>query len=225
MEIFSFQTPYMRSMTYILSENAHAVWIDPCDLPQTRAYIAAQGLTVDMVLLTHEHYDHISGIDRVQEKGVPVVAGEACAKNLQDVRMNHSKFYKAFCSVQERLKDDPIPDVTAQRFHADQVFSGELTLSWQGHSLFLFPTPGHSQGSVCILLDSDTLFAGDTLLWDAGPEAEILGGSMEQYESIALPRLRQLSPKISVYPGHGQTFPLGEHPAIKNGAATSKEAV
>lgn len=63
MDIVSFQTPYMRSMTYIVSENRHAILIDPCKMPQVENDLVKKSLTIDMALLTHEHYDHISGIN------------------------------------------------------------------------------------------------------------------------------------------------------------------
>ena len=196
--------------------------IDPCKMPQVENDLVKKSLTIDMALLTHEHYDHISGINWLQESNIPIIANDACAKNIQDVRMNHSKFYQAFCAVQEHLRDDPIPNVKARRFHADKVFSGDQLMEWQGHTLLLFPTPGHSQGSICILFDDHILFAGDSLLRDKGAEFKILGGSMDQYESETLPRLRRLSPDVIVYPGHGSAFTLGEHYAIKAMVPTAK---
>ena len=67
---------------YIIEENNHAILIDP--------YIqkgSMKNLIIDKIILTHEHYDHISGVNYYKEKyNVPVLCSNACAKNIENPR-------------------------------------------------------------------------------------------------------------------------------------------
>ena len=56
MEIEVIESPYLKSNMYVLSEDNHSIMIDPCENYQMKP-----GIRLDNILLTHEHYDHISG--------------------------------------------------------------------------------------------------------------------------------------------------------------------
>jgi glyoxylase-like metal-dependent hydrolase (beta-lactamase superfamily II) len=69
-------------------------------------------------------------------------------------------------------------------------------------------TPGHTDGSVCFIIE-DQLFAGDTILRAGFGRADLPGGSPEKLaESVE--RLRALDPDLVVQPGHGEPFRLGD---------------
>lgn len=214
MTILTFQTPYLCSNMYLLAENGHGLIIDPCEDAAFCAQIDEKEQKIDRILLTHEHYDHISGTNALRERfDCPVLCGAVCAERIQNSVDNFSHYFQAYASLQtgEAVPENLTID-ESYTTHADESFSGERELLWQGHCLLLRETPGHSPGSSCILLDGDALFSGDSLLPGGQAMVRFPGSSKRQYENVALPWLQSLSPEITVYPGHYGSFRLGDHP-------------
>lgn len=214
-QIWAFVTPLLSSNMYLLSENRRGIIIDPYD--GFTSEISGECDTVDCILLTHEHYDHISGANALRERyGCPVVCSEVCGERIQNSTHNFSRYYEAYAAVQtgEPISEN-LPPVEEYFTHADETFSGQRTIAWQNHELVLTETPGHSPGSVCILVDGEVLFAGDTLLHDGVAVTRFPGGSRRQYEQVAVPYLRGLPEETMVYPGHYGPFKLKEHKIIK----------
>ena len=82
MEIKRVVSPLLDSNMYIVSENNHCIIIDPYNDEQVIQLFS--GLTPDFMLVTHEHYDHISGVNAYKERfGIPLYANRLCDKNLQ----------------------------------------------------------------------------------------------------------------------------------------------
>jgi glyoxylase-like metal-dependent hydrolase (beta-lactamase superfamily II) len=70
-------------------------------------------------------------------------------------------------------------------------------------------TPGHTEGSVCLLdRDGGRLYSGDTLFAGSFGRVDLPGGSPEQMVA-SLDRLRGLDDMLGVYPGHGPTTSIG----------------
>ena len=193
------------SNMYLVREGAHAIVIDPC-----RDTSPAKGLTVDQILLTHEHYDHISGVALwKKETGAPVLCSQACAENIRSPRKNLAALFREFCELQTwiPLREVPLFD-PAYVCEADETFADEMCFDWQGHQWRLFEAPGHSQGSVGIMLDERYFFSGDSLLEHSETEWRLPGGSRRQWREIGEPRLKALMPGVCVYPGHFDSFVL-----------------
>lgn len=211
MKVERFLTPYMRSYSYVILEGNAAIVIDPCEMEEMKQLMRKCVKDVTCCILTHEHYDHISGLDWMHRIGVPVIASEACGESLDSPKLNQSRYFDLFCMIQKRLEGDAIPDVREYRGYADHLFRDEASFVWNGHHIFLKCTPGHSKGSICILIDDQYLFSGDTLFPDRETNCGILGGSTEQLERISMPWLLSLNPDLIVYPGHYEVFRLREH--------------
>lgn len=211
MKVQKFATPLLSSNMYLLTENSRGIIIDTYD--GFTSEIAGGCNAIDYILLTHEHYDHISGTNALRERyRCPVVCSEACGQRIQNSTHNFSRYYEAYAAVQTgELMPDDLPAVDEYFTHADEVFLGQKTIAWQGHELVLTETPGHSPGSICILVDGKLLFSGDTLLRGDVAVTRFPGGSRRKYEHIALPYLRGLPGDTMVYPGHYEAFKLKEH--------------
>ena len=81
---------------YVLEENNHLILIDPCIID-----IRLENKTVDYIFLTHEHYDHISGVNYWKEKcEAEVVCSNICAEKIESSRKNLSRYFDAFCELQ-----------------------------------------------------------------------------------------------------------------------------
>lgn len=210
MEILTFTTPYLSAHCYLLTENGHGVLIDPCEMDEIKAVLQSKNIVVDRALLTHEHDDHIIGVDWVKNTlHAPVVCSFSCAANMQDPRINYSYYYELTKSAMDELVTDQSVTIMPFSCTADESFEGKLRLEWQGHTLLLHETPGHTRGSICILLDDRALFTGDTLM-PVPTETRFKTGSRKDFNEISVPYLKSLDPALTVYPGHYEPFNLGE---------------
>lgn len=216
MNIITFPTPYLKANMYLIHENGHGILIDPYDDPVMNAGIENAVERVDYIILTHEHYDHISGTDALRQRFQSrVLCGGVCGERIRNATDNFSRYFNAYVSLQtgETVPEELLPEeeyVTV----ADEDFTEYRELFWQGHRLELRETPGHSPGSICILLDRTSLFSGDSLLPGGKAMVRFPHSSRRQYEEKTLPYLRSLPRDVTVYPGHYEPFILGEHPSI-----------
>lgn len=199
----------LQSNTYLLTEKTHSLLIDPT---QCSLKWVTYGMELDYILLTHEHYDHINGVNELKAAfpSCRVVCSAACAERICDPRLNSSHYFEALCRMQTRNQEARSAKAEPYACEADMTFQREMPLAWQGHSLRLRELRGHSPGSICILIDDCLLFTGDTLLRDEPTITRFPGGSLEELRSNAYPFLKNLPDGIKILPGHGDAFFLGE---------------
>ena len=203
MEIRRYVSSLLSSNMYIVSEMGHAIVIDPFrDLSQ------ALGLTIDKILLTHEHYDHISGVNMWKEATqAHVYCSKQCSENIQSPRKNLSNHFKEFCELQTWIELDEIPSENPNySCNAEEIFEGEVRFDWFGHSWHMFEMPGHSMGGTGIILDEKYFFSGDSLMENSKIELRMPGGSSKKWKEIGEPRLKKLPDGILVFPGHFREF-------------------
>lgn len=218
MLIRTLTTDYMESHCYLMIEDRHAVVIDPGDAALVRCAVAEETAAVDFAILTHEHCDHVFGCSEVRDAfQCRILSSRTCNENLMDSKKNFSRYFNALVDLQCKYRKEAQKGIAPFTTHADEVFDGERFISWMGHTLYLRETPGHSPGSICILLDEDVLFSGDTLMRDDDTGTQFIGGSKKQLREITIPWLRSLPEGLTVYPGHGDAFYLGDRLAsLKN---------
>ena len=202
-EIKRYVSSLLSSNMYVISEGDHAIVIDPYE-----DTTPSEGLMIDYIILTHEHYDHISGVNVWKKtRDAPVLCSSPCAENIQDSKKNLAYYFEEFCELQTWIKVDDIPEHDkAYSCTADIVFCDETVLEWNGHHLHLFEMPGHSMGSIGIVLDNLYFFSGDSLLENTDISLRLPGGSRKKWKEIGLPRLQSVSKNICVYPGHFEKF-------------------
>lgn len=188
------------SNMYILIRSEAALVIDPHVDPEAEALLKEHHVKECTIFLTHEHFDHISGVQWLREHfQTQVHASEGCAENIQSERKNMSMLADVLIMLSRYA--DKTPSVVPFSCYADHIVEDNSGLMWNGLEVKCRYTPGHSKGSICIELDDDCLFTGDSLL----PIPAVLrlpGGSKLAYEEITLPYLRQFDRKTMVFPGH-----------------------
>lgn len=203
MEIRRYESDLLLSNMFIVIEGGHAVVIDPF-----RDTTPGDRLKIDKIILTHEHYDHISGVNTWREKNrAPVLCSKACAESIQDCRMNMAYLFEGFCELQTWIKVEKKPN--ADSFYtcsADEVFEDRFDFQWKSHDFHLFEVPGHSAGSIGIMIDGKYFFSGDSLFENWDIELRFPGGNREKWESIGKPRMDSLPKGLKVYPGHFHDF-------------------
>lgn len=193
----------LLSNMYIIEEEGHMIVIDPF-----QKVSCPEGTVVDKIILTHEHYDHISGVNIWKEKtGAKVLCSAACAKNIANPRKSMVRYFDVFCEMQTWVKLEKMPELDyGYVCEADEIFEDEMLLEWMGHQIQLFSLPGHSQGSIGILIDEKDFFSGDSLIKEQTVELRFPGGSEELWKMVSLPRLAKLPNGVQVHPGHFEEF-------------------
>lgn len=212
MLIAGFPAGSFQANCYVLAPDRGraAVVVDPGEASADRVVdlVREHELTVEAVLLTHGHFDH--------------VADAAALSRLWDVPT-------WLHAADEHMLDDPLgalgPQIAAA--FADSPFAAadlrpalvrELVagtgLEVAGLQLHIDHTPGHTLGSVTLRLDGDgerpeVLFTGDTLFAGSIGRSDLPGGDHDQLlESIGT-RLLSRSDDAVVLPGHGSTTTIG----------------
>jgi hydroxyacylglutathione hydrolase len=204
MRVERFVNELMSSNCFVVSvpDSDRCIVIDPGteNCIELTAYLDANGLTPDYIILTHEHTDHTWGcntlIDRYDAK---VLCSEACKKALPKEGRNYFLFYYDDLNYVYSVK------------RVDHVLEElQYALSWNGLSLRFLETPGHSDGSVCLSI-GNALFTGDTIM-QCKPYVHKKRGSMEKYKASVELILNSFDRDVTtVYPGHGAIFILKEY--------------
>ena len=145
--------------------------------------VDALGLSVEAILLTHGHFDHVGGV-----KAIAQVTG--CAVYL--------------CAEELSL---PRQFTAGELFFTDTYGEGDQ-LQLAGLTFRVLHTPGHTPGSVCLLAE-DHLFAGDTLFRESCGRTDLPGGSWAEILK-SLRRLKTLPGSTHVFSGHGPATTISD---------------
>ncbi len=215
MNIVSYSFYPIDARMYVMMENKKALIVDPCVSEEAEIYLKENKAEEILVILTHEHYDHISGVNWLRETfpKVNVLCSESCGKLILKPNKNLSSFYEILFMGKDEKTQEYVRNMDVQPYscEADEVFCDELCVDWEGHSLLLKETPGHSKGSICIFLDENIMFSGDTLVTGYATILRLPGGSKKDFYDVTIPYLKNFDREILVYPGHGESQRLGNY--------------
>lgn len=179
------------------SETHKAAVIDPAS-GSTKAilpYLEKHHLTVDKILITHSHWDHVGDAALMKKRlNAPLYIHGDDADVLRHPPHRRGMPWK-------NLIDPAEPDVLIK--DGDTIAVGNVTLR-------VLHTPGHTRGSVCFLCSQENvIFTGDTLFQGSigrtsFPEsaADLMWPSLD--------RLAKLPPETHVYPGHGDDTTIAQ---------------
>lgn len=213
-EIKRFVFPCANSNMYVIVKNSSALVIDPNISESALEYLCNESVSQIIVMLTHEHYDHTSGLTWLCDKlNCTVICHEETARSLRSGK--DSRPLVIISHLMENDSKEEIRKLTAKlpqnyKYDPEITFDDHYNFEWQGHSVKMISTPGHSRGSCCIEIDDTVVATGDTLILNTPVITRLPGGSIEQYESITLPYLKKIKSDTLVLPGHGETFYMNE---------------
>ncbi|MCL1945270.1 MAG: MBL fold metallo-hydrolase [Firmicutes bacterium] len=178
------------SNTYILSTQKGTLIIDcGANLEQLTKELNKQPKPWTL-LLTHGHFDHMLNASPLQKLGAKVYIHEYDAERLtSDLNEGARKQY--------------------QVGHCNEytTIHGGDELDFAGFKIQVLHTPGHTEGSVCFLIE-DNLFSGDTLFYEDYGRTDLYGGNFDKIKQ-SLHKLFKLDHKIKVYTGHYGTTTIG----------------
>lgn len=156
-------------------------------------YLDDNGLTLEAILLTHGHFDHVGAVKELHEK--------------------------TLCKVYLHTDDLMLPEnfTSGSLFYTHEYGEGDV-LEMAGLTIKVMHTPGHTEGSVCLLVD-DVIFSGDTLFCHSCGRTDLPGGDPDAIMK-SLARLKALEGDYRVLPGHNRATTLAiereYNPFMKN---------
>lgn len=164
-------------------------------------------LIPEAVLLTHGHFDHILAVSDIKEAfpEAKIIAGDQEKGLLTDPAVNLSSSFGKACRVE-----------------ADEYAEDGAILSLGGMTFHVLFTPGHTSGSVCYLIPSESvLISGDTLFSESLGRTDFPTGNQSMIIRSITERLFALPEDTMVYPGHGDMTTIG-HEKVYNPVALYK---
>ena len=191
MKIIKIITGIMSVNTYFLIGDSDKAVVIDCgeNYQKIKDKETELGVKITDVLLTHAHFDHSSAGKKFLDDGVNVWISDLDAPKL--------------------LNDDNLGRTVRGRFDyfsANKIFHDGDVLTFDGFSLKVVLTPGHTDGSVCFITD-DVIFSGDTLFNLSIGRTDFPTGD---YDSIvkSIKNLYALSGDYKIHPGHGDDTTL-----------------
>ena len=157
--------------------------------------LAERGWTLKLIISTHGHWDHIGDNAALAEHtGAPIAVHPDDRHRLIDPQPLYAPF-------------PIVPSVPAVDLaEGGEIRFGEIRLQ-------VLHTPGHTEGSVCLLsADDGLLLSGDTLFAGGWGRVDLPGGSAEAM-AASIARLSTFEDRLQVLPGHGATTTIGRERA------------
>ena len=176
-------------------DSDRALVVDPGD-EADRLIEAIEGLTVEAILLTHTHFDHVGAVAALaRHTKAPVYCPKLEVPVLQDINAYLFPGYGPFESW------DP-----------EETVEGGERLSLAGFDIDVIFTPGHSPGHVTYAVE-DALFSGDVLFEGSVGRTDLPGGDWAVLSRSIESLLDRYPDEQRVFPGHMGLTTLGRERA------------
>jgi hydroxyacylglutathione hydrolase len=173
-----------------------ALIVDPGDEPdKLLGAIDALGLSLDGILLTHTHFDHIGAVAPVAKAtGAEVWVPENEAFVLADI--NSYVPWPGFGPFES--------------YEAEHTLEGGERLELAGFEIDVLFTPGHSAGHVTFSIpEEEAVFSGDVLFQGSVGRTDLPGGDWDTLLGSIRTLVDTLPAETTVYPGHMGITSLG----------------
>lgn len=174
-----------------------AILIDPGDEPEKiQAALDDLGVkTVEAILLTHTHFDHVGAVaPMAKSTGAPVYCPKLELPILADI-----------------MAWVPWPGIGPfESYDADETLEGGEKLELAGLEIDVLFTPGHSPGHVTYSIPSErVILSGDVLFQGSIGRTDLPGGDHQRLLQSIGELLEALPDETEVLPGHMAPTTLG----------------
>jgi hydroxyacylglutathione hydrolase len=192
--------PFEENTYIVFAENGHAIIIDPGMYHAGEDkilfdFISEKGLSVQQIILTHCHLDHVFGVYSAITKYKVPMAFHALETDIYTWATAAAMKY----GLQIGLLPDP-----------DYFIKENDTIMLGANELNILFTPGHSPGHICLYSSTDKfVIAGDTLFYNSIGRTDLPGGHHATLEQSIKNVLYVLPEDVVVYNGHGQATTIG----------------
>lgn len=179
------------SNVYVIRDNETVILIDPGFYDESlKQYLKEYG-KLDIILLTHGHFDHIDAIDKIKEDypNVKIYIAKDDYNNLKNPELNLSYIMKYDLVVKSEVN----------------IINDEF-LNINNFKIQVISTPGHTKGSVMYYFEKENaLFTGDTIMKDSIGTTRYIGGSDDQMKSSIKKFVDlNINNDTIIYPGHDE---------------------
>lgn len=174
----------------VIDEDNNCIIIDPSkDYDGLIKYIEKNSLTPKAILLTHGHYDHIRGVERlINYFSIPYYISFDEVDLLFDPYKNCSKMMSSPYVIDKK----PI------------TISDKEILKILKEDILCIATPFHTKGSMCFYFkDSKILFSGDSLFIGSVGRSDLPTGNIRDFPN-SIRKIINLDDETIIYPGHGE---------------------
>lgn len=196
LEIYTYPLGPLQTNSYLVvnKETKQGIIIDagmnPAELIKKASEYQIEG-----ILLTHAHFDHMGGVEEIRKAvQAPVYIHSVEQSFLQNPELNLSSNWSGH----------GIKGQSAENEYKD----GDL-LELAGMRIIVLETPGHTPGSVSLLIGMN-IFTGDALFQGSIGRTDFPGGSFTQLKQSIFTKLFTLHDETKVYPGHGLPTTIGK---------------
>ena len=174
-----------------------ALMVDPGE-EADRLIAAIEGLTIDAILLTHTHFDHVGAVAALaRHTGAPVYCPKLEAAVLADINRYTFQGFGPYESCE-----------------ADETVAGGERLELAGLDIDVIFTPGHSPGHVSFSIPGhDIVLSGDVLFAGSVGRTDLPGADHATLLSSIATLLNTLPDETRVLPGHMGATTLGRERA------------
>ena len=170
--------------------------VDPGEEPERiLGAVEALGITVEAILITHCHFDHIGAVAPVAAAtGAPVYCPRIETPVLADI-----------------MSYVPWPGFGPyESYDADETLAGGEHLSLAGLEIDVLFTPGHSPGHLTYAIPGEAaLFCGDVLFKGSVGRTDLPGGDWGTLLESIRSLIERYPEETTLYPGHMAITTLG----------------
>jgi hydroxyacylglutathione hydrolase len=194
-EVIKFINKPINSNTYILfhSQSQNCIIIDPgsIEMSDVISFFTVKKLTPISILLTHEHFDHIFGVNDLVKfnNDILIYASEKTLERIIDKRKNLSYYFDQ--------KGYEVLDLNFIEIQNDLL---EIDL----FNIEVLKTPGHTDSSLSFLIDGK-LFTGDFLIKNEMTVTKLPHGNKQNFLA-SFNKYQNFIYDSLIFPGHGDVF-------------------
>ena len=186
--------PVFHENCWVAHEEGSAVLVDPGftdahEFAPFADFIRNEGLRLEAIFITHGHFDHIYGVNRVLDAfgDIPVYM------HPDDVEL-------IGMAARMAAPYDQHPDPA---FDTVDVVDGDI-INAIGRQWEVIATPGHTKGGLSFYCRAEKLlFSGDTLFAGSIGRTDLHGGSYDKLIVSIMDKLMGLDGDVEILPGHG----------------------
>lgn len=195
----------------LFGENTYVIWdeatlegavVDPGMVDEDEnniliSFLKSKKLHLKAILLTHQHVDHVFGVDFLKSKyDVPVIS-HAADNILGERRAEQARMFHLPLQLPPLIPDRLLND------------GDVLTLGQE--EIYALHAPGHSPGSLLYYIPQALmLITGDVLFRGSIGRTDLVGGNYNQLLTSIHKKILTLPPSTVVYPGHGPATTIAE---------------
>lgn len=202
MHIWTTSAPPFYKNGYVVSceRTREAIVIDPGDdVDEQLAVVKREGVSVTMILLTHAHLDHVTGVGAAK-----AALGVEVWLHRDDLLLyEHAADQGRMFGL--HVEKQPAPD---------HFYTAGQPLTFGDYVVDIRHTPGHSQGGVCLAIGragqaGRELFVGDTLFAGSIGRTDLPGGRLDTLLASIRNELFVYPDATVVHSGHGPDTTIG----------------